>query len=553
MRLTNYTTIALLALVGCGVDASGDSSASLRIEPADATRVVTDGQPVTTQYRAYLVNADGSEEDVTAQTAFVLDRPELGTWHEGDLELRGAAVGPSNISATYETLTGAAAITVYAHTRIVDDDAALANVPALFDSVRPDTSCSPLVTYPETGTILPSNLDGLDVQWADYRNEMFEVSFETAFATVELYTRKLGLYTTNMELSLPADAWAQLASTRDPVSMRVSGISGDSPSIACTSQPRSLLVSEKPLEGAIYSWTDGGGIWRHDVATRGEPEPLSMTPTNETVTSISTHLSGNCAGCALSQDGSRLALRDDNGEGMIVDFAQDRVMSPKAWRSATFTALANKLVIEQEGALSLIDETGTQLASIPTTAGASALDPQLSPAGNQLVNVESTGFSASGKGKLVVRSFQDDGNVFGDTKVLVDAWYGTANYYPSWSPDGEWIAYTHTIGWGTSDPQTSIWVVKADGTQSPIRIVAPTSDVDMAARWIPGENVIGGASFYFLSFDSLGGYGTHDVGRQIWMTAFFPKTRIAYPAFHVPFQSLEMSNHVAQWATVLVR
>ena len=53
--------------------------------------------------------------------------------------------------------------------------------------------------------------------------------------------------------------------------------------------------------------------------------------------------------------------------------------------------------------------------------------------------------------------------------------------------------------------------------------------------------------------DSLRDYGKHEMGRQIWMMAFFPKTQLAYPAFRVPFQSTGLSNHVSQWATALVR
>jgi hypothetical protein len=35
--------------------------------------------------------------------------------------------------------------------------------------------------------------------------------------------------------------------------------------------------------------------------------------------------------------------------------------------------------------------------------------------------------------------------------------------------------------------------------------------------------------------------------------AFFPATKLAHPAFHVPFQSSDLSNHVSQWTTALVR
>jgi TolB protein len=559
MRLTDYMTTALhialptLALVGCGVDASDVSPAALRIEPADVTQVVVDGQPVSTQYRAYLVQGDGFEQDVTAETMFELSRPELGTWHavNGDtsLELNGAAVGPAAVNAKYRDLSAAAGIEVHAQTSIVDDDAALANAVARFDAARTDYSCFPLVMYPEQGTILPPNLDGLDVQWTDYVNDLFKVSFKTRYATVDLYT-------TNMEHALSADAWAQLASTNEAVMMGVSSISGGSPSVACTAQDRRLLVADQPLTGAVYSWSDGEGIWRHDVATRGEPEPLTILPPDALVTQTTTQypvLASTCAGCAVSQNGERIALRLDTGDGAIIDFTQQTMLQPTAWESATFTPRANKLVIAEAGQLSLIDDAGDRLATIENTPGWSALDPQFSPDGTRLVSVESTPLSSTGSANLVIRTYDNDGNVFGEPTELFPCQAGVANYAPSWSPDGKWIAFTRTIGWGTSFPTTSIWIVKADGSQPPLQFVSPTADVDMTARWAPAVYSVSGEKFYYLTFDSIRPYGTHDVARQIWMMAFFPKSQLGRPAFHVPFQSLDSSNHISQWSQTLVR
>ncbi|HUS32821.1 MAG TPA: hypothetical protein VMZ53_30175 [Kofleriaceae bacterium] len=544
MRLTNHTAVAVLALVGCGVDAVDDSTATLRVEPADVSQVVTDGQPVSTQYRALLVTADGSERDVTAESTFALARPDLGTWQSSSLELRGAAVGPSAITATFEGMTASTNLTVYAHTRIVEED--VVNMPAWFDALRSDETCFPFVMYPEGGTILPSNLDGIDAQWADFANDRFEVSFATQYATVELYTR-------NHERALSADAWAQLASTHEPIMFHVSSLSSGSPTKVCTSQDRRLLVSDKPLTGAIYTWSDGGGIWRQDAATRGEPEPMIMPGTGNITQMQTAPLVTSCSGCAVSRSGARMALRLDSGIGTILDFTQDRVMQPTSWSSATFTRNADKLVIAQDGILKLIDETGGELATLVNTPNKTAMDPQFSPDGSKLVSVESSGFSSSGTGNLVVRTFMDDGNVFGNPAQLVGGGPGVANYSPSWSPDGKWLAYTRTSGWGTSSPLTSIWVIKTDGTEQPIQLVAPTSDVDMAARWAPGAHSLNGEAFYYLTFDSQREYGANDIGRQIWMMAFFPQTGFARPAFHVPFQSLETSNHVAQWADALVR
>jgi hypothetical protein len=445
-------------------------------------------------------------------------------------------------------MTGNTAITVYANTRILDDDAALANAAARFDAARIDYSCFPQITYPETGTVLPANLDGLDIQWTDSRDDLFAVSFETTYATVDVYTTKL-------ERTLSADAWAQLASSHDPITMRVQGMAGSSPDVACTTVDRRLLVSDKPLTGAIYSWVDdGGGVWRHDVATRGEPEPVVLfQPTTTTSTASTASVASSCAGCAISQSGSRLAVRLDDGNGAIVDFTADRMMMPFTFDEATFSPSADKLVTAYGGYLKLISDTGSELRSIRNSAGTYGLDPQLSPDGTRLVNVEATGILSTDTASLVVRGYAYDGDTFTGTTVLVAGTAGVVNMNPTWSPDGEWIAFTRTTGWGTSQPLSSIWIVKADGSRSPVQVTAASPDVEVTASFTPGSHTIGGEPFYFLTFDSVRLFGTKDLGRQIWMTTFFPSTSLVRPAFRVPFQSATTGNHVAQWANALVR
>ena len=100
----------------------------------------------------------------------------------------------------------------------------------------------------------------------------------------------------------------------------------------------------------------------------------------------------------------------------------------------------------------------------------------------------------------------------------------------------------------------AIWVVRTDGKVAPVQVTVPTQDTDMAARFALDTQTINGERFYYLTFDSLQQYGAHaDLGRQIWMMAFFPETKLVRPAFHVPFQSMASSNHVSAWTSALVR
>src|SRR5439155_13512815 len=189
---------------------------------------------------------------------------------------------------------------------------------------------------------------------------------------------------------------------------------------------------------------------------------------------------------------------------------------------------------EQGGTLREIDLAGHIIQTLANAQDASSLDPQLSPDGSRLVYVQSTGLSATSTGALMIRSFQEDGDTFGEPTVLVAGEAGVANYSPAWSPDGKWLTFTRTSGWGSGLTLTAIWAVKTDGSQAPIQLTTPTRDIDMTARWAMGDQTIDGQHFYYLTFDSLQQYGAHDeLGRQIWMMAFFPETKLSRPAFHV--------------------
>src|SRR4029077_1593852 len=126
-----------------------------------------------------------------------------------------------------------------------------------------------------------------------------------------------------------------------------------------------------------------------------------------------------------------------------------------------------------EGAMSLRDTNGgTVLATVPSSTGMLATHPELSVDGTMLANVETTSdfydFQVS-DGSIVTRSFDSVNNAFGPIKTNVPNASGASNYYPSWSPDGQWLLFTRTAGNSYSDASAQIWVVKADGSAPPIQ------------------------------------------------------------------------------------
>ena len=77
-----------------------------------------------------------------------------------------------------------------------------------------------------------------------------------------------------------------------------------------------------------------------------------------------------------------------------------------------------------------------------------------------------------GSGQIFTRTYDQRPHTFGPESMLVaDA---NNNYYPSFSPDGQWILFNKSTTTRqparTTTPSASLWVIKADGSAPPIQL-----------------------------------------------------------------------------------
>jgi Tol biopolymer transport system component len=200
---------------------------------------------------------------------------------------------------------------------------------------------------------------------------------------------------------------------------------------------------------------------------------------------------------SASKDGTKMALTLDSGDGRgtILNVADRSVLVPyetnsQFWNFATFTPDANKLVTVYHGVLSLRTSAGGAIiAGIPSTGGSVATHPELSPDGTRLANVETTqniyDFQVM-DGTIVTRTFDQATDTFGPITPLVPNAPNASNYYPSWSPDGQWIAFTRTIGNSYNDATATAWVVKSDGSAPPIMLNLANLGNNLTNSWSLG-------------------------------------------------------------------
>lgn len=227
---------------------------------------------------------------------------------------------------------------------------------------------------------------------------------------------------------------------------------------------RPLLADMCRLD-RVYFWriaeNEPQGIYFTEFGVGGNPEPF--TAVNETA---------DCVGChSISLTSSRLAAVTDTATGQIVvhDLAGDSVVVPEV--------NASYMVWSPDGnqiALSLNDEDiyilDVRNGVLEPLDGASEPDrvetmPSWSPDGQSIafvrpVNPAASGFNIESPSDIYVVPATG-----GSAAPLAGASGDGFNYYPAYSPDGRWIAFTrHTTGQTTyADDASDIYLVPASG------------------------------------------------------------------------------------------
>jgi hypothetical protein len=580
----------VILAVLCVVAACGDDGgrhiadagpAAITVSPPDLQVTVVDGVAVLQSYTAHTTNAKGDDVDITAGATFTFSATAFGTFAGADATISGQGAGPVRVVATYNDLQGDTGLTVFVKQKVVDPTAP-PNAPDLFGNAVEDPSLAPAFVYPSDHILVPPNLGQFDVHWngnTANTDNLFEVKMANQYVDVRLYTT--GLDMTNPQpfwTVYSPDTWYPLASTKQTLSLSLAGMDSANPGTKGTAATvQSVDVTNENAQGGIYYWTTqpNPAIVRYDVSKPNTPPAPFFSAATQPAT--------GCVGChTLSRDGTKIAMTLNGAESSVAAIYDVATQLPVAvdpngaetWDFAAFNPSATKLfTIEQDGVMNLRNLDGTLAAATPfapMTTGSRITQPEVSPDATKLVTVE----FASGAdyyaqdGQIVIWDYNDTANTVANPRVLVatDAANGVQNYYPSFSPDSQWIAFTRTSGYSYNNNTAEIWVIKADGTQPPIQLgTSDTATTDLTnswARWVPFGQTFGASNepMFYLTFSSQRPFGVRipSGGRpQIWMTPFFPARASlgqdpSGNAFRVPFQAVDTSNHIAQWTNAVV-
>lgn len=536
---------------GAGSAGGIDATRTLRIEPAAVNATVVDGNAIAQAYRTYMTQPDGSEIDVTAQTSFSLADARFGAFDAATLRMTGGGAGPTRVIARADGVTTTGNVEV--HVRSTELGVGVtSDMAKMFQTAITGTNCGAEVVYPSEGTTAMANLGRLDVHWDGGTADMFEVRVSNEWVERTIYTRAMGA-------AVDGTSWQPFATSKDRATIQLAGMQAAAPLTKCVAQVRTIRLTDSEVTGAVYyNETNGssGTLMRHEMSDSAAAAPAFADGAQP----------ATCVGChAISRDGARMAMTLDgaSGRGAVVDLVEGRTMpmgsATQRWSSATFTPDGNQLLAVDGGRMKLFDvETGTLVRTYETAYVTG--NPEISPDGMHLVTVEAPEGAdwQFAQAEVVVRSFNADGGDISDAHVVLPYADGVQSYYPSWSPDGRWLAVTRASGSSYANQSAEVFVVSADGSQGPYRISG--GEGGSWARWMPFETKLDGEKMYFLSFTSTRAFGRQLAAghEQLWIAPFFPLHAnenvgpISGPAFRAPWQSLSAENHNAQWATGIV-
>lgn len=441
-----------------------------------------------------------------------------------------------------------------------------------------DPNAKPTIVYPPDGVVVPPNMKSIELHFIPAAGQtLFEIKFTST-------TKSMAIYTTCTPLGAgcvfqsSATFWSNLveyARGTAAVTYTIRGVNGNSPGNVGTSATRSMAFGQQDITGGIYYWNDAGNIQRYDFGLPEVPAKLYMTAPEAGA--------GICVGChVMSRDGNKILVgKDIPGPAPYVLFD---VATKKAIQvnGQPFTGAANFFSFSPNEQY-FLQSDGASIGMRRIADGSfvfqkivnSGTMPDWSPDGTHMVYAKpknAIGFPSPGVASASIETMHWNGATWDSPTTLVP-YNNQNNYYPTYSPTGDWILFnrspndTESMSNASTDPMANpkpdgeLWVVSAQGG-SPIRLSTASDPGAMSwPKWAPVLNDYYNGKILWATFSSARAYGLRLAAgqkTQIWMMGFDLQKAAAgqdpsLPAFWFPFQSPTSGNHIAQWATQVRR
>ncbi len=439
-------------------------------------------------------------------------------------------------------------------------------------------SAKPTIVYPPSGVILPPNTNTLEFHFIPAPGQtLFQFTFHAPTNNLVVYTGCTPLnggcvYTP--DASFWNDVVAYARGTM-PVTYSVKGVNGASPGSTGTSTQSTIAFADEDITGGLYYWNTAGIIQRYDYGFPNAAPQTYLTPAMAGAFA--------CVGChALSRQGNRIAAGQDIPSPAPFKVYQTVTKTPYmvggmpvggASNFLSFSPDENYLLISDGVAVRWFDIASN--TTQPTPIVASGTMPDWSPDGLHMAYAKPSSpafFAVPGVSSASIESLHFNG-VGWDTPTTLVPYAGQNNYYPTYSPKGDWVAFNRSPSDAESFsnaapdpmqgtvPDGELWAVSSSGGPA-IRLSNATNPGACSwPKWAPVVEDYYDGKLMWITFSSARAYGLRLAAgqqTQLWMTAFDPAKAAtgvdaSYPAFWLPFQDITGGNHIAQWSKSVPR
>ena len=454
--------------------------------------------------------------------------------------------------------------------------------PALFAAATVSTNAGrkPVITYPEHETIAPRDFPEPTVSWTQAADiNTCRVSITGQGIDVQLFVNSdpasFGQWE-NIYTLIESRIWQLMMFQFRSIELIIEVACGEiivaggqatlSNNLIEVSDPISYQISTEGASGRIVYFSGyENGLVRIDISGSFFQSVNWLGPT-----ALFDTQTPDCVGChSFTRTGDLLAYSTftaefgtysvNNGQ-LSTELTQGRPQTAE-W-SALHPDGQYLAAIDNNHQLNLHDAvTGNLIMNVPTSTIAPLItQPFWSPLGDKIVFVASSTAGAEGilsveEGSIWTLDFSTSTGspVFSNGIEIVgpQATGGNA-YYPSISPDGEWIAFCRApSGESYNNSDGQLWMIKTDLSIGPVsldRANFGTSLYNSWPRWAPSVN----QGQYWIVFSSHRAYGPYDDGgpQQLWVTRI--DTNLSgdpsNPALWLEGQNPFAGNLTAEWS-----
>ena len=532
-------------------DATGPSGGLVTCQSSVPSVTSSWGQPSTVTFTATGTWTDGIAQDVTEDAVWSLLGGPGGSVVAGAFTTAEFGAGVATLQVEWEGVTGTCGVATYleATLDLTADPAIGAAVAGA--TVSSSDACAPYVLYPLDGALIPPDFFSPEVQWIPATgNDVFVITLTTTYITLTAITQDPSWTPTGEE-------WWGIANpvAGANIAMTVAGGDWDESTGAlvgglCQSTwPLQLWTASWGGEGTIFYWTPGSqGLWEIDIGTE------TATPW------MDYSVVGACVGCHSINLANPTLLAVTQGGGGYGASVVTQDLDPTAPlvgpgpRQASFSALnptGTRLVRAYQGQLYLDDLVAdVELSTVPTTGWAT--HPNISPDGQWLIysscagSINDQDWNAFGCDLRVIELLA--GDAFGVDMSLVMAPPGQNYYYPTFSPDSQWVAFNRSSAGGEvyDEPTAELMLVPAAGGV-PTALAMANGLPNMTNSWPRWGPIVGDVGW--IAFGSRRPYALQTSGNaQVWV-AGVDLTQVAagvdgsYAPVWLPGQDTATGNH----------